>query len=139
MLAGRSGVTFTEDEYEDAWQYVPHADQRIPLPIPELLDLIDALDKTPSVHTTPEFPFVLAAGQRRAFTANVIFRDTTWRKLDAGGALRISPHDAERLGLADGAAARITTRRGTARATFLVSTLMTGWPASRCSQACSLR
>ncbi|MFF0000122.1 molybdopterin dinucleotide binding domain-containing protein [Streptomyces avermitilis] len=64
-----------------------------------------------------QFPIVLAAGQRRAFTANTISRDPTWRRRDPNGTLGISPHEAERFGLADGAAARISTRRGTARAT----------------------
>jgi anaerobic selenocysteine-containing dehydrogenase len=124
MLASRSGVTFTQDEYEDAWRYVPHPDHRIPLPIPELLDLLDALDTTPHVHTTDEFPIVLAAGQRRAFTANTIFRDNTWRKRDPAGALRISPHDAEQLGLANGARAQITTHSGTAQATVEIDDRM---------------
>lgn len=116
MLGGRSGITFTEDEYADAWNYVPHPGRRIPLPIPELLGLLADLDTTPAVHTSDDFPIVLAAGQRRAFTANTIFRDNTWRKRDQQGALRVSPRDAEQLGLADGALAQITTSRGTAQA-----------------------
>ncbi|MFJ9411241.1 molybdopterin-dependent oxidoreductase [Streptomyces sp. NPDC101393] len=116
MLGGRSGITFTEDEYGDAWNYVPHPGHRIPLPIPELLGLLADLDTTPTVHTSDDFPIVLAAGQRRAFTANTIFRDNTWRKRDQQGALRISPHDAEQLALSDGGLARITTSRGTAQA-----------------------
>lgn len=117
MLSSRSGVTFTEDEPEDAWRYVPHPGHRIPLPVPELLGLLDTLDETPAVHTTDEFPFVLAAGQRRAFTANTIFHTTAWRLRDTEGALRLNPRDAERLGLRDGAQARITTARGSAQAT----------------------
>ncbi|MFF8848077.1 molybdopterin-dependent oxidoreductase [Streptomyces sp. NPDC015127] len=117
MLNSRSGITFTQDQPEDAWSYIPHPGHRIPLHIPELLDLLNALDTTPAVHTTGEFPFILAAGQRRAFTANTIFRDTTWRLRDPGGALRISPDDAQRLGLSDGSRAQVTTRRGTAQAT----------------------
>ncbi|MEV7740056.1 molybdopterin dinucleotide binding domain-containing protein [Streptomyces sp. NPDC088921] len=68
------------------------------------------------MHTSADFPIVLAAGRRRAFTANTIFRDSTWRKHDQQGALRFSPHDAEQLGLSDGALAQITTTRGTAQA-----------------------
>ncbi|MBP2328381.1 anaerobic selenocysteine-containing dehydrogenase [Kibdelosporangium banguiense] len=124
MLAGRSGVTFTLDEPEDAWRYVPHPGHRIPLPIPELLDLLDALEKTPAVHTTDDFPFVLAAGQRRAFTANAIFRTTSWRLRDAGGTLRLNPQDAQRLGLSDGSQARITTTRGSAQATVEIDDRM---------------
>ena len=54
-------------------------------------------------------------GERRSFTANTIFRDPAWRKRDAGGALRVSPDDAARLGLADGGRARLTTRRAQRR------------------------
>jgi len=115
MLEGRSGITFTEDEYADAWNYVPHPGHRIPLPIAELLGLLADLDSTPAVHTTEDFPIVLAAGQRRAFTGNTIFRDNAWRKRDPHGTLRVSPHDAEQLGLSDGAPAQITTSRGTAQ------------------------
>jgi hypothetical protein len=50
--------------------------------ISELLDLLAGLDQTTAVHTSDEFPFILAAGQRRAFTANTIFRDTGWRLRD---------------------------------------------------------
>ncbi|MFE2581899.1 molybdopterin dinucleotide binding domain-containing protein [Streptomyces sp. NPDC059378] len=52
----------------------------------------------------------------RAFTANTIFRDNTWRERDQQDALRVSPHDAERLSLSDGALAQITASRGTAEA-----------------------
>ncbi|MGY2061137.1 molybdopterin dinucleotide binding domain-containing protein, partial [Nocardia gipuzkoensis] len=50
--------------------------------------------------------------ERRAFTANTIIRDPRWRKRDAGGALRISVADAERLGLSAGDRVRLTTHRG---------------------------
>jgi anaerobic selenocysteine-containing dehydrogenase len=75
------------------------------------------LENTPAVHTSDEFPFILAAGQRRAFTANTVIRDTTWRLRERDGTLHLNPGDAERLGLPDGATAQITTSRGTARAT----------------------
>jgi anaerobic selenocysteine-containing dehydrogenase len=75
------------------------------------------LENTPAVHTSDEFPFILAAGQRRAFTANTIIRDATWRLRERDGTLRLNPGDAERLGLPDGATAQITASRGTARAT----------------------
>ena len=62
--------------------------------------------------TSADFPFVLSAGERRSFTANTIIRDPAWRKKDPSGALRISPADADRLGLVDGGRARLTTKRG---------------------------
>jgi anaerobic selenocysteine-containing dehydrogenase len=124
ILAGRSGVTFTLDDPDGSWHYVSHPDKRIPLEIPELLDVLANLDTTPAGHTTEEFPFVLAAGERRAFTANTIIRDPLWRRRDTGGALRISPQDAERLGLADGARACVITRRGRTEALVEVSDRM---------------
>ncbi len=114
ILAGRSGVTFTVDDYADAWDYIPHPGKRIPLAIPELLHALGELDTTPTTHTSAEYPFVLAAGERRSFTANTIFRDDSWRRRDTDGALRMNPDDAARLGLAAGDHARVTTRRGSA-------------------------
>nr|BFE79384.1 hypothetical protein GCM10020093_019850 [Planobispora longispora] len=120
ILENRSGVTFTLDRPEDAWAHVRHTSGRIPLHIPELLDALAVLPDTPATHTSDDYPFILAAGQRRASTANTIFRDTTWRLRERDGTLRISPGDAERLGLIDGATAQITTSRGTAQATVEV-------------------
>jgi anaerobic selenocysteine-containing dehydrogenase len=124
MLAGRSGITFTVDEYEHAWNYVAHPDRRIAVEIPTLVEEIGrlALDRAP--YTTPQLPFVLSAGERRSNTANTIIRDPAWRKRDAGGALRINPADAIALGLADGSRARITTATGSAEAVVEVTDAM---------------
>lgn len=124
ILSGRSGVTFTVHEYAEDFALIGHADHRIALEIPELLDEVRALrpDRTPL--TSVDFPVVLSAGERRAYTANDILRDPAWRKRDADGALRISPHDAEAFGLADGGRARITTAAGTAEAGVEVTDMM---------------
>jgi anaerobic selenocysteine-containing dehydrogenase len=124
ILHGRSGITFTLDDYEDAWSYVAHADHRIALELPELIDELDGLATVPPDHTTAELPLILSAGERRANTANTIIRDPAWRKRDAAGALRISPVDAGRLGLATGERARITTATGTAEAYVEVTDAM---------------
>ncbi|MCZ7628948.1 MAG: hypothetical protein M5U19_07715 [Microthrixaceae bacterium] len=62
----------------------------------------------------PDWPFLLAAGERRSFTANTIIRDPAWRKRGAEGALRIHPEDALGLGVGDGGTVRIVTPRGSA-------------------------
>lgn len=67
---------------------------------------------------------MLSAGERRAYTANDIFRDPTWRKRDANGALRVSLEDAEALSLVDGGRARITTAAGSAEASVEISEAM---------------
>jgi anaerobic selenocysteine-containing dehydrogenase len=116
ILDGKSGVVFTEDSYDDAWGYVTHDDNRFPLIIPELIDILTALDPASAVQTSAEFPFILVAGQRRLFTANTIFHDDAWRLKDKSGALRISRADAETMGLTDGSMTRVTTNRGSSLA-----------------------
>ena len=66
----------------------------------------------------------MLGGERRAYTANDIFRDPSWRKRDADGALRVSPEDAAALGLTDGGRARITTAAGSAEAVVEVNDAM---------------
>lgn len=124
ILRQRSGVTFTVDEWQHAWNYVRRKDNRFTVAIPELLPDLRALNEAPSSWTTEEFPFVLMAGERRAFTANDIIRDPTWRRRDAGGALRISPDDAEKLGIAADGRARITTEAGSAEVGVEITDMM---------------
>ena len=121
MLAGRSGIVFSEDDWDETWRRVETPDGRVHLAIPELLDELEKLrDEDPALRD-PAFPFVLAAGERRTSTANTIFRDPSWRRKDAGGALRMSPQDAERLGLASGGRARVSTKRGSVEAVVEVT------------------
>ena len=124
ILEGRSGVTFTVHEYEDAFALISHADHKIALEMPQMLADVRALTDAPTGLTTPEFPIVLSAGERRAYTANDIMRDPSWRKRDADGSLRVSAEDADALGLTDGGRARITTAVGAAEATVEISDAM---------------
>jgi formate dehydrogenase len=124
ILASPSGVTFTVHEYSDDFTLIDHPDHKIALAIPEMLDEIRRLRAEPKALTSSEFPIVLSAGERRAYTANDIIRDPAWRKRDADGALRVSPRDAEALGLTDGGHARITTAAGAAVARVEVSDAM---------------
>lgn len=124
ILQSPSGVTFTAHEYEDDFALIRHPDHRIHLDMPELLEEIRRLPDAATRYTTPEFPIVLSAGERRPFTANDIFRDPAWRKRDAEGALRVSVEDAQQLGLVDGGRARITTAAGSAEASVEISEAM---------------
>ena len=94
ILSTPSGVTFTVHEYPDDFGLIGDADHRINLDLPEMLDEIRALPDAKTQLTTAQFPIVLAAGERRAYTANDIFRDPGWRRRDADGALRVSVEDA---------------------------------------------
>ncbi|SPM39162.1 Anaerobic selenocysteine-containing dehydrogenase [Mycobacterium numidiamassiliense] len=124
ILNSPSGVTFTAHNYEDDFALIGHSDRKIALEIPEMLNDLGDLAGAPAQLTTPELPIVLSVGERRAYTANDIFRDPTWRKRDADGALRVSVEDAQALGLADGCRARVTTAAGSAEATIEITETM---------------
>ncbi len=127
VLAGRSGVVFSVDDYEETWRRVAYPDGRVNLAVDELLPELRSLREEPRAGREPAFPFVLAAGERRTSTANTIYRDPAWRRKDAGGALRMSPQDAARLGITDGGRARVTTKRGSVEASVeLTDTLQQG-------------
>jgi anaerobic selenocysteine-containing dehydrogenase len=125
IFHGRSGITFTVDDYEETWNRLATPDHRVNLAIPELLEELAGLRHAPDA-TSEEFPFVLSAGERRSSTANTIMRDPAFRKRDSTG-LRMSRADAERLGVGDGARVRVVTKRGSAEAVVELSdTLQAG-------------
>jgi anaerobic selenocysteine-containing dehydrogenase len=121
ILSHPEGVLITSDPYEISFDRIHTDDGRIELLIPELLqELSDLIDEAPAAKNDA-FPFVLAAGERRTSTANTIYRDPSWRKKDQSGSLRISPGDAERVGVETGGRVRVTTKRGSAIAIVEVS------------------
>ncbi|MGO9507680.1 MAG: molybdopterin-dependent oxidoreductase [Mycobacterium sp.] len=124
ILNSPSGVTFTAHNYADDFALISHSDHKIALEIPEMLCDLRALAGSRPRLTTPEFPIVLSVGERRAYTANDIFRDPSWRKRDVDGALRVSVEDAQALGLVDGCRARVSTAAGNAEATVEITETM---------------
>ncbi|MFO0575033.1 MAG: molybdopterin-dependent oxidoreductase [Polyangia bacterium] len=127
ILTSRSGVVFTVDDYDETWRRMQTPDRRVRLVVPALVEELKALGHEDPRRRDPEYPFVLAAGERRSSTANTLYRDPAWRKKDVHGALRLAPADAERLGISDGGYARITTRTGSAVAAVeITDTLQPG-------------
>ena len=123
IMSHPNGVIFTIDPYEETWRRIAYPDGRIDLAIAELLPELRGLATEDEV-VDDEHPFVLSAGERRTSTANTIFRSPDWRKTDTNGALRMSPADAERLGVADGGRVRVATARGSAEAVVEVTDTM---------------
>jgi anaerobic selenocysteine-containing dehydrogenase len=113
LLASKSAITFSVDDWEESFARVATHNGRIQLAIPELFGELDGLASEPE-RTSADFPFVLSAGERRAFTANTIIRNPDWRKKDRAGALRMHPDDAKCAGVASGGRVRLSTRRGSA-------------------------
>jgi anaerobic selenocysteine-containing dehydrogenase len=120
ILDSPSGLTFTVDEYSATLERLATGDGRVHLVVPEMLAELAELDVAePS--RPHNFPFILAAGERRSSTANTLYRDPAGRAGKGRGGLRVSPADAERLGLGDGDAAQLSTRRGTAAVVIEIS------------------
>jgi anaerobic selenocysteine-containing dehydrogenase len=119
ILESRSGTIISEHELEDTWSFIRHPDGKIHLEIPEMRAALDALRDEPE--PSRELPFVLIAGERRAYNANTIYRDPAWRKKDRDGALRIHPEDAADLGLADGDRALCRSSRGALEVTIEIT------------------
>ncbi len=124
ILAGKSGVIFSVDDWEESWSRLATPNGRIQLAVPELFDELVGLASEEPPASNAEYPFVLSAGERRAFTANTIVRDPDWRKKGRSGALRMNPEDAARIGVEDGGLARLSTRRGSAEVAIEISDRM---------------
>ena len=110
ILSHREGVVMSRHEYADTWSLIANADRRVHLAIPEMLDELRALRDEPPPGDA--FPFILAAGERRSYNANQIYRDPAWRKIDPHGAMRMHPLDADALGLPDGSRALCRSEHG---------------------------
>ena len=124
ILASPSGLIFAVDEWEESMHRVGTPGGRIQLALPEFFDELRGLQTESSPAPPADYPFVLSAGERRSYTANTIIRNPEWRRKDREGALRISPADALRLGVAHGDAVRVSTRRGSTVAPVEVSDRM---------------
>jgi formate dehydrogenase len=124
ILASPSGVVFSVDDWSEVLGRIGTVDGKIHLALPDLLIDLGCVLASPTQASDPGFPFVLSAGERRAFTANTIIRDPAWRKKDALGALRMSPADAQALGVSTGGAVKLTTKRGSAVVSVEVSESM---------------
>ena len=120
VLESPSGVVFSVDEWSDSFKRVRGG--KVDLEIPELLEELTRLDDVPT--TSDEFPFVLSAGERRSLTANTIVRDPRWRNKALQEALRMSPADAESLGVQTGDRVRVHTKRGSTEVIVDVSEIM---------------
>ena len=115
IMASPSGTVFARQDSEDSWQRLRTPGQQINLHIPEMLEALTALDPQ-GPPRDPDYPFILSAGERRTETSNTSIRNPDWlRKGELVSTLRIHPEDAARLGVGEGAAVDVVTRRGRAR------------------------
>lgn len=123
ILENPAGIVFSVDTWEGVLPGLTTQDHKLVLALPDMLAEVEKLAAEPVAAAT-DFPFVLSAGERRAFTANTIIRNPEWRKKDGQGALRMSPGDAKVLGVANGDRVRIVTKRDRAVVAVEVSDTM---------------
>jgi anaerobic selenocysteine-containing dehydrogenase len=113
MKASDGAVVIGESTYEESFSRIPHPDNKLQMLIPELFEELDVLDTLePLLETSDEYPFALAAGERRAYTANCVIRDPRWAKGQHPMALTIHPDDGEKYKLPDGATVKLETATG---------------------------
>ena len=125
ILQGRSGVVFAKSDINECFRELGFDDQKVRLAVGEMLDEVASLDALEDlVPSNPDFPLLLAAGERRAYTANTIVRDPDWIKKKVVAALAVNPIDAQACGVADGDEVRLITEAGSARVPVTVDDRM---------------
>jgi len=127
IISSPSGAVISLHEYEDTFDFIRHADGRIHLTVEPMFDQIMALRAEAAAGgpvRDEAFPFVLSAGERRASNATSSYRNPAWRTRDREGVLRVSPHDARQLEIADGDMVEVESRAGTIVATALIDDSM---------------
>lgn len=116
IIEGTSGTVFSVSDVSESFKKLGHRDKKIHLAIGELLDEVSGLaDLDDLVQLDKSFPFILAAGERRAFTGNTLLRDPSWAKDKNTTALTMHPADAKRLSISDGDDVKLVTRSGEAK------------------------
>ena len=101
ILKSKSGITLSIHKYQEVWELVMHPDKKIHLEIQEMTELLKELDMESKEIVSNNFSFILAAGERRSYNANQIYRDPNWRKKDMDGVLRIHPDDAIKINVSN--------------------------------------
>ncbi len=113
LLDHPEGTLFVVEDFDNNLDdNIGYEDKKVRLaPAPMLSEIGRAAETSPE--TDPNYPFVLAAGLRTSWTANTIQRDPNWRKgRGPHCTLHLSTEDANTLGIEDGTAVRVSTRRG---------------------------
>lgn len=125
ILEGRSGMVFSISDESEAFEDIETPDKKISMNVGEMLDEVDELAKLKDlVEVNADFPFILTAGERRAYTANTAIRDPAWMKTNDSVSMAIHPDDARDIGVDDGGRVRIITKSGEAIITIICNKRM---------------
>ena len=123
ILGARTGVVYSDEDYDASWSRIRMAEHRINLAIPELYGELARLSDGPQPRDAG-FPFVLSAGERRSDTTNTIIRNPASLAKERAGTLRMSAADADALGCSDTEIVRLSTRRGSVEVPLEITDMM---------------
>lgn len=105
ILEHGTAVPISTHTYEETWELVRHPGGKIHLSIDEMLIEMRELEHERTKEDNHDYPFILAAGERRDYNANQIMRTPEFNRTDPDGALRIHPDDAAEVGVENGSQA----------------------------------
>jgi anaerobic selenocysteine-containing dehydrogenase len=114
ILANKSGTVIAKADVATDRHQWRMGSGKLELRMSEMLEEWTTLEDFEMPARSDEFPLLLVAGERRAYTANTAIRDPAWMKTNNPAALAIHPADGKALGVQDAATARLVTRRATA-------------------------
>jgi anaerobic selenocysteine-containing dehydrogenase len=117
ILDNPQGVWIGRADGDNPMQELATEDGRVNLHIPELtgwLEDIQPQSEAKAMEPDPDYPHILMAGRHYPYTANSLLRHPGF-KAGRKGELAMHPDDAEKLGLGDGDAVRITTQAGSVK------------------------
>jgi len=112
ILSHPSGVVIAKAEVGSDSKQWRMPSGKLELAMGEMLQEWQTLRDFRLPERSDHFPLLLAAGERRADTANTAIRDPAWMKGSFPTCLAIHPEDAAKMGVLSGSTARLVTRRG---------------------------
>ncbi|MGE5391412.1 MAG: molybdopterin-containing oxidoreductase family protein [Deltaproteobacteria bacterium] len=117
ILDHPEGMWIGKIDPEDNFSLLKTEDKRVNVLIPEMLEWMEAVTperEADALRLKEEYPLILMAGRHTSYNANTLMRYPSWNEGKRPCTLALHPHDAEKLGLADGQLAAITTEAGRA-------------------------
>ncbi|MFH1060231.1 MAG: molybdopterin-dependent oxidoreductase [Pseudomonadota bacterium] len=115
LLAHPEGVVIGRCDEQNNLAAVRTGDGKLNLLAPEMeawLAEITPEREAIALAGDPDHPFILSAGRHNDTNANTLMRDPAWNAGRRACTVAMHPDDADRLGLTDGQAVRVTTAAG---------------------------
>jgi anaerobic selenocysteine-containing dehydrogenase len=115
LLDHPEGVIIGQCDPQQNLAAVRTADGKINVHVPEMAQWLREVEPQAEARALAgdaDFPLVLNAGRHMDYNANTLMRDPAWNQGHRACTVTIHPDEAQRLGLSDGQAVRVTTQAG---------------------------